>query len=159
MMSVAGRCKIRNLPWRTLFIAPVYFARRKNILWIEWRTARAISRSMTILLFFRAVLTIAGVQRHLSVARRCVPLWRSIAIAIAAIGMLASASSWAATYYVDSVLINDANGGQSATAPWRSLQRIKYVPFSQGTKSCSSRARCGASRWSSPGPAETTHQS
>lgn len=46
--------------------------------------------------------------------------------------MLASASSRAATYYIDSSLGNDGNGGQSAAAPLRSLQRIKDIPLQPG---------------------------
>ncbi len=115
-----------------LAITSACFAQGKVSLQIEWRAAHAITRSMTISPFVRAVLRIAGVQRHLSRTGRCGVLWRAIAIVLAAIGMLGSASSWAATYYVDSVLGNDGNDGQSATAPWRSLQRIRDMPFQPG---------------------------
>lgn len=69
------------------------------------------------------------------------------AICAASILLLGSISNcWAADYYVDSNRGNDSNDGVSATTPWRSLRRVKDIPFQPGDRIL----LFAGSRWQEP---------
>lgn len=59
-------------------------------------------------------------------------LWHFLAIFAVTLGLIGSISCRATTFYVDSSLGYDGNDGRSATAPWRSLQRVRDMPFQPG---------------------------